>query len=181
MTTLNIRKHVSFTMKTERANGSVDEVARNERTPLIAREEIAQTQQSLGRILVVDDNKDAADALGNLFRALGYDTVVAYNGTEGMSVFNETHPRFAFLDIAMPDISGYDLAQRIREKAGAEVILIAVTGFGQVDDKARALEAGFDYHLTKPIGLSQVQSILAKHGNEQTGVLEPGQEHTPEG
>jgi DNA-binding response OmpR family regulator len=166
MTTLNIPKHISFTMKAAPVHASMNESAHNERAPFIAKEELLQAPKSLGRILVVDDNRDAADALGNLFRALGYDTVIAYNGTEGMSVFNEAHPRFAFLDIAMPDISGYDLARRIREKAGSKVILIAVTGFGQVDDKARAHEAGFDYHLTKPMGLKQVQSILTKHGGQ---------------
>lgn len=116
-----------------------------------------------GLVIVVDDNKDAADSLGELFRILGYETLIAYNGTDGLALFCNTQPRFVFLDIAMPDMSGHEVVRHMRKDGAKDTVFVAVTGFGQEEDKARSHEAGFDYHLTKPINLSEMREILSNH------------------
>jgi CheY-like chemotaxis protein len=114
-------------------------------------------------VIVIDDNKDAADSLAELFRVLGYETVVAYNGVDGLTLFSTMRPQFVFLDIAMPGMNGYEVVGRMREEENKGTIFIAVTGFGQEDDKLRSREAGFDYHLTKPINLREMREILSRH------------------
>jgi len=114
-------------------------------------------------VIVIDDNKDAADSLAELFRVLGYETLVAYNGLDGLGIFSATEAKFVFLDIAMPGMNGYEVVGRMRAQQNKGTIFVAVTGFGQEDDKLRSREAGFDYHLTKPINLSEMREILSKH------------------
>ena len=113
------------------------------------------------RVLVVDDNADAADTLVMALELLGCAAKAVYTATDGLAELGSFQPQAALLDIGLPDMNGYEMARLIRAtEAGAAIILIAATGWGQSTDKLRALDAGFDHHLTKPIDFDQLQSIL---------------------
>jgi PAS domain S-box-containing protein len=114
------------------------------------------------RVLVVDDNKDAADSLAVLLRANGSEVRVAYDGLEAVGAAIAFKPNVVLLDIGLPKLYGYDAARRIREARGSEVLLVAITGWGQEEDRRRAYEAGFDHHLTKPVKFEEVLRIIAK-------------------
>ncbi len=104
------------------------------------------------RVLIADDNRDAAEMLDILLRISGHDVHLAHSGQEALQLVEHLKPDVAVLDIGMPDLNGYEVAQRIRQEAwGARIILIALTGWGQEDDKRRAQAAGFDHHCTKPV------------------------------
>jgi signal transduction histidine kinase/CheY-like chemotaxis protein len=112
------------------------------------------------RILVVDDNRDAADILGELLRTLGHEVHVVYSPLEALTFCEQTRLDTVILDIGLPEISGYELAAKIRARLQAETPrLIAVTGYGQKQDQARSRQAGIDAHLTKPVSLA----VLASH------------------
>ncbi|HZO03049.1 MAG TPA: response regulator [Burkholderiales bacterium] len=113
------------------------------------------------RVLVADDNRDAADSLKRLLAHFGHDVRVAYDGASALRIGSEFKPRVAVLDIAMPG-SGYDVARAIRRQQGREVTLVALTGLGQEADRKRALESGFDYHLVKPLDPNELNHLLAK-------------------
>jgi len=113
------------------------------------------------RILVVDDNQDAAESLGMLLRYAGCDVRTAHDGLEAVGAASVFRPEVAILDIGLPGLNGYDAARRIRKELGTRVTLIAVTGWGQDEDRRRSKEAGFDHHLTKPVELDALQSLLA--------------------
>ena len=113
------------------------------------------------RILVADDNRDSATTLGMLLTHSGHEVHLAHSGAEALEVAKRIRPEIAVLDIGMPDLSGYTVAERIRHEAwGSDVTLIAVTGWGQESDKGRALAAGFDHHLTKPIDPEQLERLF---------------------
>ena len=113
------------------------------------------------RILVVDDNADAADTLGALLKLDGHEVRTASNGTAALAVAAELRPHIAFLDIGLPGMSGYELARRLRSEAMPPAMtLVAVTGWGQADDRRQSREAGFDHHLTKPVAPADVQAIV---------------------
>jgi CheY-like chemotaxis protein len=113
------------------------------------------------RVLVADDNRDAADTLALLLEMNGHDVVVAHSGLEALRLGSEAPPHAMILDIGMPDITGYEVARRIRQETwGGGIFLVAVTGWGQSDDKARATAAGFDQHLTKPVDPDQIEKLL---------------------
>lgn len=104
------------------------------------------------RILVVDDNRDAADSLGQMLRIAGHETATAYDGMEAIEVATTFRPEVVVLDIGLPKMNGFEVARRIREQPwGKDLALLALTGWGQIEDKRRALESGFDHHLTKPV------------------------------
>ncbi len=114
------------------------------------------------RILVADDNADAADTLAELLRLHGHEVTVANDGEEAIEAFERVRPEVALLDIGMPKKSGYEVAQWIRaQPQGREVTLAAITGWGQSADKARAEKAGFDRHLTKPIDYDELAALLS--------------------
>jgi CheY-like chemotaxis protein len=114
------------------------------------------------RILVADDNKDAATSLSMILSLLGYETCTAYDGSEALKAAAECRPDVALLDIGMPKMNGYDVAKRIREQPwGEDIVLIAVTGWGQTEDQQRSLEAGFDHHLVKPVDPNALAKLLA--------------------
>jgi CheY-like chemotaxis protein len=113
------------------------------------------------RILVADDNRDAADSLQRLLALYGHEVRVAYDGAAAVSVGEHFRPRVAILDIAMPGTNGYDVARELRLRHGANVTLVALTGWGQEADRRRALAAGFDHHLTKPVDPQTLNSLLA--------------------
>ena len=114
------------------------------------------------RILVVDDNRDAADSLGMLLRVLGADVRIARDGSEALQAFGAYDPAVVLLDIGMPGMDGYEVARRIRsgfpERRAA---LVALTGWGQDEDRRRAREAGFDHHLIKPADVETLQVLLS--------------------
>lgn len=113
------------------------------------------------RILVADDNGDAADGLSLMLQMVGHDTRVAHDGAEAWAIAREFQPDTMVLDIAMPGLGGLELARLVREEAwGGRVLLIAVSGWGQAVDKARSREAGFDHHLVKPVEFATLDILL---------------------
>jgi signal transduction histidine kinase/CheY-like chemotaxis protein len=114
------------------------------------------------RILVVDDNRDAADMLGRLLATRGHKILVAYDGVEALRESSTFKPQIGFLDIGMPGMDGYQLASRLRrDPQTRDAYLVAITGWGQEEDRRRALAAGFDAHLTKPADPEQLTTLLA--------------------
>lgn len=114
------------------------------------------------RVLVVDDNKDAAESLGLLLEALGHEIQTAYDGLSAVEAAIKFLPNVVLLDIGLPGIDGFEVVKRLRrhpELSG--VVVVAMTGYGQEEDKRRSIEAGFNYHLVKPANFKQVKEILA--------------------
>jgi PAS domain S-box-containing protein len=117
------------------------------------------------KILIVDDNRDAADACAMLLELSGHHVQTAYTGLRGLDLAESFHPHAILLDIGLPDLNGYELAAKIRSAPwGRGIILIAVTGWGQEEDRRRAFEAGCDHHLTKPVSVEAVESLLQSLG-----------------
>ncbi len=120
------------------------------------------------RVLVVDDNRDAAEMLAEALDALGYRTTVAHDGAEALRAVEEAAPDVALLDIGLPVMDGYELAGRLRGGPGGSAIkLVAVTGYGQESDRRRATAAGFDAHLVKPVQLDMVAELIARYRAER--------------
>ena len=112
------------------------------------------------RILVVDDNADAANTLAELLGIDGHDVITAYSGREALQRAAAFQPRFVFLDIGLPDMTGYEVAAQMRKLAGMDTaVLIALTGYGQARDRELAMDAGFDEHVVKPIDFAKVTSL----------------------
>lgn len=118
------------------------------------------TVESGRRILVVDDNRDSADSLEMLLRTLGSEVRTAHDGLEAVATAAAFQPDVVLLDIGLPKLNGYEVARRIRDLRGEGVVLIAVTGWGQAEDRRLSQEAGFDHHLTKPINLGALRTLL---------------------
>jgi CheY-like chemotaxis protein/two-component sensor histidine kinase len=114
------------------------------------------------RVLVVDDNRDSAESLALLLRLAGHLVETAHDGAEAIDAAERFQPDAILLDIGMPRLSGYEVCERIRARSwGQSILMIAQTGWGQAQDRARTLEAGFDAHLTKPLDPDVVQQMLA--------------------
>jgi PAS domain S-box-containing protein len=114
------------------------------------------------RILVVDDNRDAAASLATLLGVMGNQTRTGHDGLQALEVGEAFRPEVIFLDIGMPRLNGYEAARRIRQSAwGAGVVLVALTGWGQEDDRRRSHEAGFNFHLVKPVEPAALEALLA--------------------
>jgi CheY-like chemotaxis protein len=112
------------------------------------------------RILVVDDNKDATETLAELLRMLGNEVAVALDGTSAVEQVVRFRPDVVLLDIGLPDISGFEVARRVRQlERIAQPTLIALTGWGQQQDKEMAALAGFDEHWTKPVDIDRLQAL----------------------
>ncbi len=114
------------------------------------------------RVLVADDNVDAGESLAMLLRLDGHEVELANNGSQAVELFERMKPEIAILDIGMPGLNGYEVAKRIRQKAARNVILVAVTGWGQEADKARAAASGFDHHFTKPVEPAVLSALVGK-------------------
>jgi PAS domain S-box-containing protein len=114
------------------------------------------------RILVADDNKDTADSLQRVLELYGYDVRVAYDGAAALRLGAAFRPEVAVLDIGMPGANGYEVAREIRKQQGPQIKLVALTGWGQEGDRRRAMEAGFDYHLTKPVDPGTLNDLLSE-------------------
>ena len=123
------------------------------------------------RILIADDNLDAAESLMELLQILGNDVCMANDGLEAVHAAGELKPDVILLDIGMPKLNGYEACRRIREQSwSGKTVLIALTGWGQDEDRRRSSEAGFDHHLVKPVDLTALQKLLA------TATREPSQQ-----
>ena len=125
------------------------------------------TQQARRRILVADDNRDSADTLSKLLRLLGHEVVAAYDGRRAVELVVRFQPDVALLDLGMPELNGYDAARMIRLKRPGNLLLIALTGWGQEEDRRRTKDAGFDHHLVKPVELATLQVLLSSTSNDR--------------
>jgi signal transduction histidine kinase/ActR/RegA family two-component response regulator len=114
------------------------------------------------RILIVDDNEAATDALSQLLSIHGHTTAVALTGASAIQKAQEFGPEIIFLDIGLPDMTGYEVAVKLRQQ-NTSYFIIALTGYGQTDDKDKAKRAGINQHLTKPAGLKEIQAVLRKY------------------
>jgi signal transduction histidine kinase/ActR/RegA family two-component response regulator len=128
------------------------------------------------RVLVVDDNHDAADSLSILLRLLGADVRIAYNGPDALDAFSTYQPNVVLLDIGMPGMDGHEVAERIRSQSRS-VILVGLTGWGQEKDRKRSQAAGFDHHLVKPADVGALEALLtslpSRPGDGDAGALDP--------
>lgn len=114
------------------------------------------------KIAIVEDNADVRDLLRLKLKRLGHEVVIARDGVEGVQVVMAERPDLALVDLGLPGIDGYAVAREVREKLGDEVVLVAVSGFGQPEDKRRALESGFDEHITKPADVKDIEGVLRR-------------------
>lgn len=113
------------------------------------------------RVLLVDDNVDYVSTMATLLTTLGHDVRVAHNGMDAQSIVREFQPEFAFLDIGLPGLNGYDLARILRRMPEtAHCVMVAVTGWGQEKDRKMSRDAGFDHHFVKPVELAQVMAVI---------------------
>jgi PAS domain S-box-containing protein len=115
------------------------------------------------RVMVVDDNRDSADSATSIVRLLGYRVETAYDGTAALELALELRPQAVLLDLAMPQIDGYETLRLLRLQPGmATAFVIAMTGFGSEDDRRRTTAAGFDAHLVKPVSIDEVERVIAR-------------------
>jgi CheY-like chemotaxis protein len=115
------------------------------------------------RILLADDNRDALDSLATLLQCDGHEVHTAGDGAEALVMASQHHPDVVLLDIGMPKLDGYEVARRIRaEPWGKSAVLIALTGWGQDEDRRRSREVGFDSHLVKPLDPEALSTLLAR-------------------
>ena len=112
-------------------------------------------------ILIVDDNVPSAETLALLIGFSGHATEVAHTGAEALQVAERCHPAVILLDLSLPGMDGFEVARRLRASGNHESMLVAVTGYGQEDDRRRTSEAGFHHHLVKPIDFGQLEQILS--------------------
>ncbi len=125
----------------------------------------AQAPETSRSILVVDDNADSAKSLAMLLKLGGHSIRTAHDGLEALAAAENYRPDVVLLDIGLPRLNGYDVARRIREQPwGSEMTLIALTGWGQDDDRQKSKDAGFDEHLVKPVEIASLKKILAAGG-----------------
>jgi PAS domain S-box-containing protein len=121
------------------------------------------------RVLVADDNRDSAATLAALLRLMEHETATAHDGLEALRVAEEFLPEIAFIDIGMPNLNGYDTARQIRRSAwGRDTFLVALTGWGQDEDKRRSSEAGFDVHCVKPVNLAEIKRLMMEMDHSDT-------------
>ena len=138
------------------------------RLPLVVAKPVKESKESrtaeastqTSRILVVDDNVDAAESVAVMLRFSGYDVDVAYSGQTALSAVDEYRPNIVLLDIGLPEMDGYEIARRLRQQL-KDVWLIALTGYGQDSDRQQSKEAGFDHHLVKPVDPQKLEELLA--------------------
>lgn len=122
--------------------------------------------QQIRRVLVVDDNTDAAESLAELLALRGHEVQTAHSGSDALATASRFRPAVVFLDIGLPGMNGYEVAQALRaDECCADVVLVALTGWGSEEDRKRSKEAGFDLHLVKPVESSHLQTVLMAIAN----------------
>ena len=132
-------------------------------TPPRRRLRRALTRCPLGAILVVDDNKDAVDSLALLLSLVGQTVATASDGIDALTQFEHFGPDVVVLDLGLPGLNGYEVARRVRAMdRGSEVVMVALTGWGQDEDRRRTVAAGFDHHLVKPVDFEALKVLLAQ-------------------
>jgi CheY-like chemotaxis protein len=124
-------------------------------------------RQSLGngpyKILVVDDNRDAADSISMVMELLGHEVTTCYSGQEGLESASNGSPDVVFTDIGMPGMDGHEVCRRLRDQPGGQALrIVALTGWGADDDRQKTQEAGFDHHLVKPVTADSLKQALAQ-------------------
>lgn len=125
-----------------------------------------QTTQTAGRrILIVDDNRDSATSLATLLQMTGNTTREAYDGLEALDAASRFRPDVVLLDIGLPNMNGYEVCRRVREQSwGRDVFIVALSGWGQREDRHKSQDAGFDHHMVKPVKLGELTKLLSEHG-----------------
>jgi len=127
------------------------------------RTDTASESSTQHRVLIVDDNRDSADSLAMLFEITGNKTFVAHDGVEALEAIDQHRPEVVLLDIGLPKLDGHEVCRRIRAKAwGKDIVIIALTGWGQDDDRRKSEQAGFNGHLVKPVDYDNLLSLLAE-------------------
>jgi CheY-like chemotaxis protein len=122
------------------------------------------------QLLIIDDNEDAAVSLGDLLTAFGHSVQIVHHPTEALRFFARKPPDVALVDIGLPTMDGYELARRLRAQPGGELTrLIAVTGYGQASDRAKAKAAGFDAHLVKPVDPQRLEALITSLYSTSSG------------
>jgi CheY-like chemotaxis protein len=120
-----------------------------------------QTPRARRRILVVDDNRDFANTLAALLETFGHEVRTVYDGRTAVAIAGEYRPDAVLLDIGLPEMNGYDVARELRQAPGlGHVTLVAFTGYGQEEDRRRVREAGFDFHLVKPVEAAELARLI---------------------
>ena len=113
------------------------------------------------RLLVVDDNRDAAESMSMLLQMWGHEVAFVYDGPSALETAEQWRPEAVFLDIGLPGMDGYEVAERMRALPHAKgAVLIAITGYGQNDDRLRSQRAGIDHHLVKPVAPDALRSLI---------------------
>lgn len=121
-----------------------------------------RSAKNIRTILVVDDNEAAAQSIAKLLQLRGHVVSIAYNGLDAIEKARQQRPDIVILDIGLPDIDGYEVVRILRSDDSFSSAIIALTGYGQEGDKERALQAGFHHHLTKPVGLKELERAFKK-------------------
>lgn len=120
-----------------------------------------QKQQKRRRLMVIDDNRDAAESMSMLFELWGHEVICVYDGRTALETAAKFRPDAVFLDIGLPGMDGYEIAERLRESPqAARAVLVAITGYGQDEDRRRSREAGIDHHLVKPVAPDTLLALL---------------------
>ena len=120
-------------------------------------------------VLLVEDSEDNREMMRELLEMEGFRVDVAADGADGIVQALALRPEIAIVDIGLPEMDGYEVARRVRAALGGGITLVALTGYGQPDDSARATAAGFDVHLTKPVNLAELEAILSRAPVSQSG------------
>ena len=131
-------------------------------TPTIAPRPRDNAPTPLARVLIAEDNADAAEMLRLMLAFKGHEVKVAVDGLQAVEMAETFKPHIAFIDIGMPRMDGHDAARRIRDRLGRHVMLVALTGWGHDEDKRRSIESGFDHHLTKPPEPEVLDRLIAE-------------------
>jgi CheY-like chemotaxis protein len=114
------------------------------------------------KVVLVDDSEDIRSLFEELLRAAGHVVATGADGPQGVETIVAARPDVAFVDVGLPGFDGYEVARRVRAELGGTVALVAMTGYGQNEDRARAMEAGFDRHLTKPVDIRALEALVAE-------------------
>jgi len=128
---------------------------------------IPEQAQGGRRILIVEDNSDAATSLADLLEGLGCETLIAVDGIEAIPKATQFRPNIILLDIGLPGMNGYEVSQALRQTPGlSAVLIVAITGYGDPEDKREAYRAGIDLHLTKPVKVGFLKELIAVYCRE---------------